>query len=104
MISVVDVLARQVQVLAEQAKAVRASTLAQLDAIDRQVECLLETVRVLQQPPAPTPVARAAPKSPPVFGAKPMTRDDVLHVAGAAASSDGDPVGTLSTRDTSGDS
>ena len=97
MIGVAEVLTGQALVLVDQSKAMR----AQLDAFDRHLACLLETIRVLQQP-AVTPVPRA-PKPPPVFGAKPMTRDDVL-AAGAAASSDGDPVGTTSTRDPSGDS
>jgi hypothetical protein len=111
MISVVEVLTGQALVLIEQAKAMR----AQLDGIDRHLACLLETIRVLQPPTQQPTVVPRAPKSPPVFGRKapdvafetdasaPMTRDDVL-AAGAAASSDGDPVGTSATRDTPGDS
>jgi hypothetical protein len=83
----VDVLARQALSLAEQSKAMR----AQLDALDRQVDCLLETIRLLQ-PPAPDP-AVTRPRVPPVFGRKapdvpfetdapaagePMTRAEVL--------------------------
>lgn len=56
----VDVLVRQALSLAELSKALR----AQLDAVDRQVDCLLETIRLLQ-PPAPTPRAATLP---PVFG------------------------------------